>query len=174
MPMKKWFLLLSIFYCLHYNGISQNIILEKDVISSGATNSKNDNIILNATIGQPVIGLTQGTIMKANQGFWYVVSDFDAGSSTTEDLLIGILDLTIVPNPASYQGTLTFNANERMAVKVDIINSLGQKTAFNYSGDVIEGKNIIPIDLSNLLSGQYFLSLTAKEKIFTKKIVIIK
>jgi Secretion system C-terminal sorting domain len=172
--MKKWYITFFVFSYFLTSATSQGLVIEKDIISSGATSSKNDNFILNATVGQPIIGIVQEPNIINHQGFWYVISDFTSGSTNTEDLPIGIIDINILPNPTSYQGTLTFVAKESMPLSVDILSSAGQKTAFHYSGDANEGKNIIPIDVSNLIAGQYFLTLKTKEKTFTKKIVIIK
>lgn len=172
--MKKWYITFFAFAYFLSNATSQTVVVEKDIISSGATISKNDIFTLNATLGQPIIGLVEEPNLIAHQGFWYVVSDLNSGSTNTEDLPIGIMDVTILPNPTSYHGTLTFVAKESMSISVNILSSAGQKTAFYYNGDVNEGKNIIPIDVSNLIAGQYYLTLKAKEKTFTKKIVIIK
>jgi len=172
--MKKWYITFYAFAYFLSNATSQSVVVEKDIISSGATSSKNDIFTLNATVGQPIIGLVQEPNLTAHQGFWYVVSDFNSGSTNTEDLPIGIMDITILPNPTSYQGTLTFDAKESMPIRIEILNSVGTTTAFNYNGEVTEGKNIIPIDVSNLIAGPYYLRLTAREKTFTKKIVIIK
>jgi hypothetical protein len=172
--MKKWSILLIIITSIFYQANGQNIILEKDIISNAATSSGNNEFKLTATLGQPIIGITQNTNIVSSQGFWYVASDFTNGSTNTTDLPDGILELTVVPNPTSYQGTLTFVATESMTIKIDILNNIGQNTSFHFTEEVIEGKNIIPLDVSNLLPGQYFINLTAQNKTYTKKIVIVK
>ncbi|MDW8012951.1 MAG: hypothetical protein RMJ47_08260 [Bacteroidota bacterium] len=45
--------------------------LERQVVSSGAVQARGAGIVLQGTIGQPIIGLTSGSSVTIGQGFWY-------------------------------------------------------------------------------------------------------
>lgn len=172
--MKNWFITFLFFLYSITVSNAQNIILEKDVFSSGGSNMKNELFTLNGSIGQPIIGISQNSTFSDYQGFWYVITDFDGESTNTKDIPDGLSGLTIIPNPTSYQGTIVFFAIEKMDLQIDIINSLGQKTDYHFSGEVYEGKNQLPFDASLFAPGQYFVNITSYDRTYSKKIVIVK
>ena len=172
--MIKWYLPLFVIFFTVSTISAQAIIIAKDIISSGGSSMKNESFTMVGSIGQPIIGISQNTIEKAHQGFWYVITDFDSGSTNTQDIPDGVTDLAILPDPTTTEGIIVFNALEKMSLEIHIINSMGQKTDFHFKGEVYEGKNQLPFDVSLFAAGQYFLNITSKDKTYSKKIVIIK
>ncbi len=172
--MGKWYLTLFALMYVFSTSTAQAVIIEKDIISSGGSNMKNELFTLNGSIGQPIISISENSSERAHQGFWYVITDFNSGSTNTLDIPEGLSNLTILPNPASYQGTIVFFATEKVHLEIDIINSIGQKTDFHFEGEVYEGKNQLPFDASFMAAGQYFVNITSQNKTYSKKIVIVK
>jgi serine protease AprX len=83
------------------------------------------------------------------------------------------------PNPFNNGTTIEFEAVERIPVKLNILNSLGQRVKTFSIDNTIIGKNLIfwngtDDDGLSCSSGIYFYSLTVGENIFNNKMVLLK
>lgn len=79
--------------------------------------------------------------------------------------------LTAFPNPAFGRTDIAFNLPERSKGILTITNTQGQ-TVLETIQDFAKGDNRMPLDLTNLKSGFYFVSLTtAKGKMATKILI---
>jgi hypothetical protein len=94
------------------------------------------------------------------------------GIENQSSVLAGI---NLFPNPANNSTTmLTYNLVQNADVTVDVYNTLGAKVISLPAGEQIPGEHEIPLDLSTLSNGVYFISLGAGEASLTTKFIIAK
>jgi len=90
-------------------------------------------------------------------------------SSIADLNTIGV-DLQIAPNPVTDQLYLTLESQEQRTLTTKILNPTGQ-VFHQQTIHLSAGKQITPIDLSQLSTGIYFLQTTSKKVINTQKII---
>ena len=87
----------------------------------------------------------------------------------TEATPVGIADYlsnalefnAFYPNPVNNLGTLNFESQIQTTAELTIVNALGQ--VFTYEAIAIQrGENVLPLDLSQLSEGVYFVRLNAR------------
>ena len=84
------------------------------------------------------------------------------------------ITVTNYPNPFNAQTNISFNMGSAGEVRLDVYNVLGERVATLVDGHVRAGKHTITWDASKYPSGIYFYKLTAPEKVFTKKMTLLK
>ena len=88
-----------------------------------------------------------------------------------ESTLSNELELTVYPNPASNLVTLSVTSINSERATIEIRDSLGKLISSSVM-NVNAGLNTILIDVSNLNSGVYHLSLLAKNQVVSESVVI--
>ncbi|MCW8822630.1 MAG: T9SS type A sorting domain-containing protein, partial [Ignavibacteriaceae bacterium] len=78
------------------------------------------------------------------------------------------------PNPFNPSTTIKFALPEKTNVGLSVYNSLGQKVADVFRGELEEGYHEIEFTASNLSSGIYFYRLESQKFVSVKKMIIIK
>jgi hypothetical protein len=78
------------------------------------------------------------------------------------------------PNPFNPSTTIKFALPEKTNVGLSVYNSLGQKVADVFRGELDEGYHEIEFRASNLSSGIYFYRLESGKFVSVKKMIIIK
>lgn len=78
------------------------------------------------------------------------------------------------PNPFNPITTITFTLPLKSSVTLEVFDSLGQKVAKIYSGEMLPGTYSRQWNAEGLPSGEYFLRLQARSYIETKKLVLLK
>ncbi len=76
------------------------------------------------------------------------------------------------PNPASGNINISYMMNGNAASSLTIMNSLGE-TVMTLN-DLSPGRNTLPLDISKLSAGNYFIQMKAGEAITTKKFTVTK
>ena len=109
-----------------------------------------------------------GEILNAGKG-----NLVDAATVSINDDYNNNINLNIYPNPINENAFVSFNSPKAEKVSVEVINSIGQ-VVFTENLGVINGKQQVLLDASNLQSGIYFVKINMDNKNFTKKINIIK
>jgi len=89
------------------------------------------------------------------------------------------LKLSIYPNPFNLLTSIEFTLNTKSQVKIDIFDFTGQYILTLANENMAEGKHHLTWDGTNtdgntVLSGAYFVQLTAGEQIKTHKILVAK
>lgn len=78
------------------------------------------------------------------------------------------------PNPFNPSTQINYSIPESGLVKLDIINTIGQKVATLVNERKTAGNHMVEFDASGLASGVYFYSLTSGDFTQTRKMLLIK
>ena len=81
------------------------------------------------------------------------------------------VDWNIYPNPTAGEITLKCTLAKPSKIKINVIDELGKKVKATHLYNGIKGVNNIQLDLFNLKSGIYFVSLTIDGEQFTQQII---
>jgi len=81
------------------------------------------------------------------------------------------MELSLIPNPATEQVELRYNANEGESAQITIINVIGQEI---YSGQTTaeQGINTLNIDLRKFHRGVYIVSLRLAGEVQSKRLIV--
>ncbi len=162
--MKK-LLFLFIFSTLYFTGVGQNV-QRSSLNSSG--NSKTMEIAgtsyyISHSIGQQsVIGTLQSNNNTIRQGFQQPPASIKVYINDTSNL-----SARIFPNPVETFVTIAFNEVVKNTIQIEL---------FNISGKHILSKKQVPtkrfqLDISQLASGTYLLTLVSGSKKLTAKLI---
>lgn len=79
----QWVVLTSLFLTLLVvsPALAQEPTVDSTVISSGGSSATVDNLTLNATIGQSLVGTTEAGVLNLTVGFGGIVAATEAGGS---------------------------------------------------------------------------------------------
>ncbi|MGA2298615.1 MAG: PKD domain-containing protein [FCB group bacterium] len=83
-------------------------------------------------------------------------------------------DIQIFPNPASDELTIKYSLAQNDRVKINLYDALGQEIALLIDGDEDAGEHSEMFSVKNTNTGIYFCRILIGDKIFTKKIILIK
>lgn len=83
-------------------------------------------------------------------------------------------DVNIYPNPVNELGSVSFNIDKPGRIKVELMNSLGEREQFIQEGDFLPGNHVLYFDASQLSQGAYFINITSDGKPFNSKGFIVK
>jgi hypothetical protein len=100
---------------------------------------------------------------------WYLEGGFEAGEVPDQFALIGNY-----PNPFNATTSISFELPFAGNVVLEVYNLLGQKVATLADGRMDAGHHSINWDASSYSSGIYFYRLTAGNKVFTKRMTLLK
>ena len=82
-------------------------------------------------------------------------------------------NIKVFPSPATENASIEFMLDIDSKVNLDIINSSGQIVYSKRNEHYYTGINKVDIDVSNFVSGIYFIRVSTKEgKLFTKKLIV--
>ena len=78
------------------------------------------------------------------------------------------------PNPASNEVTVRYALPRAGKVALAIYNAIGQRVTTLASSSVEPGQHVLPVDVSSLTSGVYFVRLRAADTILTRKLTVVR
>ena len=78
------------------------------------------------------------------------------------------------PNPFNPSTTIKFSLPLKANIEISVFNSLGEKVADVFRGELGEGYHEVEFSASNLSSGIYFYRLESAKFVSVKKMIIIK
>ena len=94
-------------------------------------------------------------------------------NSTGISEITGLNDVNVYPNPASNNCILDVVASEDMELNIELNNILGANVR-TMKSHIISGENKITIDLTDVVSGMYTLTLNSTSGQLNRKLNIIK
>ena len=112
-----------------------------------------------------VVNASTGEILNASKAAISVVTGLNDVANKNNDF-------TVYPNPTQDFATVTFSLEEDQAVKMEVVNVLGELVFSNYFGSVKAGNHKLNFDGSNLTSGFYMINLTIGNEMISKKISV--
>ena len=78
------------------------------------------------------------------------------------------------PNPFNPATTIRFTLPVKTDILIAVYNSIGEKVAEAFKGEMDEGYHEVNFDASNLSSGVYFYRFESKKFVDVKKMVLTK
>ena len=78
------------------------------------------------------------------------------------------------PNPFNPSTTIRFALPVQTNLVISVYNSIGEKVAEAFNGELVEGYHEINFNASNIASGVYFYRFESKKYTSTKKMIVIK
>jgi hypothetical protein len=79
--------------------------------------------------------------------------------------------VSVYPNPTQGNFTIELNAVQATDAAINVYNHIGQIVSTNNSVRIAEGKNSIPLELTNVPAGMYYISVQGEEINATTSIV---
>jgi hypothetical protein len=112
----------------------------------------------------------EGTTLDSTQRF---VSQYPLFGVNVNEITNNLVNLNIYPNPTNKNNTiLTLELEKNSAVKIELMNKLGQHIRTVYNDQVSQGINNINVNTINLASGIYFVNTYINGIGVTKKLVV--
>ncbi len=105
------------------------------------------------------------TLDSTTYSLWSNDLVFSTAASSLEENISSDAQVLIFPNPADKQINFSYNANHRNIKRIDIYSELGTLV---YTNDTLPEN----LDVSSFDKGTYFVLITTKDDIQSKKIVI--
>lgn len=146
-----------IMHVFNQNCLNAQAVIPSSVIGCGASEMSSANLKLVGTIGQTVIGLTNGSNIFNAQGFWQTYRSKVV--KTTDFKLTSNVDVRLVPNPLSTIGTLLIDLQEAQEFDVKIINLMGLESQHLGLKSLDSGRQALTLDMTRLSDGIYFIIL---------------
>lgn len=78
------------------------------------------------------------------------------------------------PNPNTGVATIKFELPSAMSIEMDIVNLYGQQVGTIATGNFNAGQHEVSVNSSELAPGVYFYNLRTSNKVYTKKMIVVK
>ncbi len=147
--------------------------ITESVIGSGATNASGGSYQLLGTVGQPVIGVTEGGSYRNEIGFWYMPGWVLTGIDD-EELPLRTQFGQNYPNPFNPVTTIAFSLAKPAHVSIKVYDVSGREVRTLIDADMEPGRYSETLDAAGLAGGVYFARMVADEYTELKKLVLIK
>lgn len=105
-------------------------------------------------------------------GTWIFLPDTVNASVSTASQFID--KFSIRPNPATTSATITYSLTHSQSMNLELIDQLGRIIQIMHEGNEESGEKNIPLSLSGLPDGAYYLRMQTDGGITTEKIVVAK
>lgn len=158
--------MITCLYTLYHLPLSAQGTLRTSVLSNGATQSSSDKLSIQATIGQPLIGVSTSTSSNANHGVWFIQPSEKANPSGSTLNASTTINYSISPNPISSSAQLRFAPNCRTNLKAELYALNGKfiraesiEANASTNGSTNEQAPLLTIDATNLATGVYSLRI---------------
>lgn len=101
-------------------------------------------------------------------------SELARGITVDIDEVLNSDDISISPNPVTNYANIEFNLSGRTNVNIAIFDILGKNVSNLYNGEMGDGAHNIPMNVSELNKGVYFVKIQMNNEVITKKIMVTK
>ena len=114
-----------------------------------------------------------GNILAQGGNFANEVEEvINANLTTSTTTLDAVSQLNIFPNPTSANATINFTLAEAMQLRVDVVNTLGQKVQTIAVEQFAAGRHSFDLNTTNLTNGLYYLNVRSADKQITRKFAV--
>jgi len=100
------------------------------------------------------------------------VSDLYNKITYVDHLLADEIDMSIYPNPATSEATLSFSIEAGRDVSVNLYGVTGGLVGNVYEGISVAGKNVVHLNMDNFSPGIYFVELQLNNEVTYTKLVV--
>ena len=168
-------LLMILLFFLAINDAIAQSYLKSSVFSNGGVHLSNETYTLNATVGQPAVGIISGNPYRNHVGFWYIDDQFmtSTGAGFKQTPLNFEL-LQNYPNPFNTVTHIRYILPEPAYVHLEVLNLLGQSIITLVNSKMPDGTHDIRFSAKDLAAGYYLYSIHANEFHEIKRMIIIK
>lgn len=151
------------------------IVMSTSVVASGGETSSNTEFLVQNTIGQPFVGVADGTSHVTEIGFWNtwtgtVTGIREAESSPPIRFWMGQNH----PNPFNPMTTIRYSVPERSQVTLTLYDAAGRELRTLVDGEMEPGTHETTLHAGGLASGIYFCRMSAPHHVGTRKMVLMK
>ncbi|MFH1690809.1 MAG: T9SS type A sorting domain-containing protein [Candidatus Eisenbacteria bacterium] len=147
--------------------------ITESVIGSGGTNASGGSYQMLGTVGQPVIGVTEGGSYRNEIGFWYMPGWVLTGVDD-EELPLRTHFGQSFPNPFNPVTTIAYGLATTAHVTIRVYDVSGREVRTLVDADMEPGRYSETLDAAGLAGGVYFARMTADTYTETMKLVLIK
>ena len=157
---KLW--LLAIFL-VSATGLSGQIISSSTVVGTGGSLASSATTTIQATLGQPIIGLSTPSRSLLWQGFWVptMTAKASANTSISEHASVAARSLRCFPNPVSTSAMVTLQLPTTEEVTLVLHDPLGREVRTLINNEQRSGEVRLTLETEELPSGWYTLILSA-------------
>ena len=153
--LKKFMLVVSFIFCT-YHCFSQS--LERFVIGSSGTFQSDSAINIDFTVGESLVTSLITPNLNVTQGF----QQQDTFFLTHIKILNNNQIISVYPNPAQIK--IHISSDELQASEIIVCDACGRVYFVQKIFGEIEKNAVIAIDISNLISGNYFVQIIDNKK----------
>lgn len=147
--------------------------ITESVVGSGATDASGGSYQLRGTVGQPVIGVTEGGSFTNEIGFWYMPGWILTGVAEDELPLRTFFGQNY-PNPFNPVTTIGYTLATPTRVTIKVYDVSGREIRTLVDEEMQPGRYQETLDAAGLAGGVYFARMTAGDYTETKKLVLLK
>jgi hypothetical protein len=152
---------------------AQTVMLEQAVIAPGGGQTSAGSMQLNATMEQAVAGTATNGTTTGSFGFWTATPTAISGV-TLAGGSGAVRSIAARPNPIRTEGELTVALARRGDVRVTLHDVTGRMLATLYSNVADAGELTIPLDVTGLASGTYYVAVSMPDAMMQKPITVIR
>ncbi|MBG15019.1 MAG: hypothetical protein CL853_01555 [Crocinitomicaceae bacterium] len=99
--------------------------------------------------------------------------DMTASSGPSSINENGINELSIFPNPFSYNATISFNVEGLERTTIEVINTIGQNVQ-SFDLGVVSGNQMVQLDATELPAGFYLINIKSGNNTVTSRVTVNK
>jgi len=154
-------------------GADAQVMLERAVIGSGGGHAAGSTMMVDYTAGQPVVGHASNGSMQGDFGFWNASTSVPASVDYTTGAG-SVTAATLAPNPARDRSALRLVLAQRGEVDVVLYDVSGRAVMSLYSGDRDAGAFEIPVDLSGIASGTYYVAISVPGALVQRPLTVVR
>ena len=163
---------LLLFVCFFAAFAANGQKLKKQVVGNGATSAYADNVAIQGTVGQTIIGYSQNDYTAHGAGFWYDAQVVTGVAEVDKVALEGYHLKQNMPNPCKENTTIQFTIPQHDKVNITLFNQLGQQVHLLVRGEFSAGTYDIELMTDDLIPGTYFYRMESGRFVATKKMMV--
>ena len=144
--------------CLNINIMGPNPVISDTIVNQAGIPMQIDFRDVYASILKDWFGVASAdiqTLFEHSVNFYPLIGACNVGIEEEE---LAKEKALIYPNPATYNATIRFTANNEW-VKIDVFDLNSKHVAAVYDGNLSQGRHDVPMELKDLPAGQYIVRI---------------